>query len=318
MDIGLKALKTEIRETLVESLKLSAIRTIFLESGFTIINETVYDTSTRRGLVEAYYKSHDWEKEETIKKFFKVIKIVLNTYYISLEQREAVRSFCKESGFIIDENDNINYDKLNFSKNLFKKQFPLGLPFGKYKPDYSIQAIHQSQNFKCEWKTGTGVIENNVDVYPNFTYPKLASCLKCDIDDDTLIKCLKAMNQTKHEKDFFWEYGKFSQFRKNYAPILIPQAWIQWHSLSKDKLKSTHPLKYDIHRIDFVAFWNNKRFAIPVDGSSHYCDEESYSKTLKEDRDLHKKGWEVFRISNWDIEKRVNDILEELKEFIGF
>ncbi|CAD0225971.1 DUF559 domain-containing protein [Planktothrix agardhii] len=126
------------------------------------------------------------------------------------------------------------------------------------------------------------------------------------------------MNQTKHEKDFFWEYGKFSQFRKNYVPILIPQAWIQWHSSSKDKLKPTHSLKDDIYRIDFVAFWNNKRFAILIDGESHYSKQESYSKTLKEDRDLRQKGWEIFRISNWDVDNRVNDILEELKEFIGF
>jgi very-short-patch-repair endonuclease len=39
---------------------------------------------------------------------------------------------------------------------------------------------------------------------------------------------------------------------------------------------------------------------------------------LKEDRDLRQKGWEIFRISNWDVDNRVNDILEELKEFIGF
>ncbi|WP_202806334.1 DUF559 domain-containing protein [Planktothrix agardhii] len=106
--------------------------------------------------------------------------------------------------------------------------------------------------------------------------------------------------------------------RKNDAPILIPQAWIQWHSSSKDKLKPTHSLKDDIYRIDFVAFWNNKRFAILIDGESHYSNQESYSKTLKEDRDLRQKGWEIFRISNWDVDNRVNDILEELKEFIGF
>lgn len=51
-----------------------------------------------------------------------------------------------------------------------------------------------------------------------------------------------------------------------------------------------------------------------MDGKSHYCEEESYSKILKEDRDLRKKEWEVFRISHWDIEKRVNDLLEELIE----
>lgn len=56
------------------------------------------------------------------------------------------------------------------------------------------------------------------------------------------------------------------------VPVLIPQAWIQWHSLTKKYLSSNtslHP--EDIYRVDFVAFWNNKRFAIQVDDISHYA-----------------------------------------------
>ncbi len=41
---------------------------------------------------------------------------------------------------------------------------------------------------------------------------------------------------------------------------------------------------------------------------------------LKEDRKLHKEGWEVFRISNWEIrqEEIILELLADLREFIGF
>jgi len=41
---------------------------------------------------------------------------------------------------------------------------------------------------------------------------------------------------------------------------------------------------------------------------------------LKEDRKLRKEGWEVFRISNWEMRRQelIPDILEDLKNFIGF
>jgi hypothetical protein len=81
--------------------------------------------------------------------------------------------------------------------------------------------------------------------------------------------------------------------------------------------------------VDFIAFWEYKRFAILIDDIGHYgiknsngvfiADEEQYSKRLKEDRKLRKDKWEVFRISNWEIRKELLDeILDDLREFIGF
>ncbi|NET01710.1 MAG: hypothetical protein F6K62_01755 [Sphaerospermopsis sp. SIO1G2] len=68
-----------------------------------------------------------------------------------------------------------------------------------------------------------------------------------------------------------------------------------------------------------------------IDDISHYgkkvnsdcywlADEENYSKRLKEDRKLRKEGWEVFRISNWEIRNKalIPEILHDLKDFIGF
>lgn len=79
-----------------------------------------------------------------------------------------------------------------------------------------------------------------------------------------------------------------------------------------------------------MAFWNNKRYVILVDDISHYAvkndesswdaSEENYSKRLKEDRKLRKEGWQVFRVSNWELrdDSRVEEILQDLREFIGF
>jgi hypothetical protein len=88
-------------------------------------------------------------------------------------------------------------------------------------------------------------------------------------------------------------------------------------------------LKNDLYRVDFVTFWNNKRYAILVDDISHYgkkgtqnwiADEEAYSNRLKEDRKLRKEKWEVFRVSNWKIRTPtlLPEILSDLKDFIDF
>ncbi|WP_242578256.1 hypothetical protein [Chroococcus sp. FPU101] len=138
------------------------------------------------------------------------------------------------------------------------------------------------------------------------------------------------MNQTELEKKFFIEYAKKLKMAKTNIPVLIPQAWIQWHSQSKKNLRaisSTH--SDEIYRVDFVAFWNNKRYVILVDDISHYAikqdsrwkaDEETYAKRLKEDRKLRKENWQVFRVSNWELgdEDKIQKILEDLKDFIGF
>lgn len=99
-------------------------------------------------------------------------------------------------------------------------------------------------------------------------------------------------------------------------PVLIPQAWIQWHSQSKKYLSPTSSLNIkDIYRVDFVAFQKNKRFAIFIDDISHYAtrkhdqetwlaSEEEYYKNIQQDRRLIKEGWFVIRFSNWEIKQK--------------
>jgi very-short-patch-repair endonuclease len=76
----------------------------------------------------------------------------------------------------------------------------------------------------------------------------------------------------------------------------------------------------DIHRVDFVAFWNNKRFVICIDDSNHYATEEKYSNTLNETRMLMSEGWSVIRISNCEIENdtRLTQIIDSLPGIMNF
>ncbi|MBE9031903.1 hypothetical protein IQ266_19390 [filamentous cyanobacterium LEGE 11480] len=90
-----------------------------------------------------------------------------------------------------------------------------------------------------------------------------------------------------------------------------------------------------MYRVDFAAFWKDKRYVVLVDDISHYADivtrddklsrwdasEEKYSKRLKEDRKLRKENWHVFRVSNWELkqdEEIVQAILQDLRDFLDF
>jgi very-short-patch-repair endonuclease len=212
--------------------------------------------------------------------------------------------------------------------DLFEKQFPVGLPFGVPKPNFAITAQDGGQSLKFELESGIGIIWR--DVYPSFDFQVFEE--SCGITSSTnlaLKKALVAMNQTKWEKVFFRTYARHFGMADNHIPMLIPQAWIQWHSLPKRVLRTLgRPLADEPYRIDFVAFWENQRYAILIDDISHYAvkgdrrwmaDEEAYSKRLEEDRKLQIEGWRVFRVSNWEIKQdRIDRILVVLRAFVGF
>ncbi len=218
---------------------------------------------------------------------------------------------------------------LQTPNDLFKQQFPAGLPFGIKKPSVAFIPEKGTQRVYFEDEPDIGVIRESV--YPTFTYQALTECLKgTPIGNLNLKETLINLCQTDPEKQFFRFYTNNYQMWTREIPILIPQAWIQWHSYTKNELRSRNSSYVDdLYRVDFVAFWKNKRFAILIDDISHYArknysywnaDEEKYSMRLKEDRKLHKEGWEVFRLSNWEIrnEQLLSEILSDFLEYIDF
>lgn len=203
------------------------------------------------------------------------------------------------------------------------------MPFGILKPDFTITAEKERQTLKYELQDGLGLLTEKV--YPNFSFRMLEAFYGLDNSTNEVFKkALRDMNQTQYEKDFFLAYAKRFDMGNKDVPVLIPQAWIQWHSQPKRNLRSIGGTHGDeLYRVDFVAFWNSKRYVILVDDISHYAvkqesiwraDEQSYSKRLKEDRKLRRENWQVFRVSNWELrdEEKIPGILEDLRKFIGF
>jgi len=258
----------------------------------------------------------------TLDEFWQFIKTEYSTY---ADRREYLREAFNPVLTFLDSDSHT----AAFGGDLFKRQFPAGLPFGLKKPNLAFVPKKGSQTAYFEEETGIGVIRENV--YPNFTYQDLDESLHGSlIRHPDLMSFLTNINQTESEKRFFTRYACDYNMQTDEVPALIPQAWIQWHSRTKRDLRSiSSSYVDDLYRVDFVAFWKNKRFAILVDDISHYAkkissrwdaDEQSYSKRLKEDRKLRKEGWQVFRVSNWEMRREafISEILVDLKEHIDF
>lgn len=326
-NVLLKALKIQFKEV-CEGFSLALIKRIFSKFGFTVNHESTASTDTRRGLVDKLYNSGDWQNEDTVQNFLKLVKYVLELDYVSPESKSLLSSCCKELGFVVEDNKITCIGSFS-GEELFTYQFPAGMPFGKRKPDFSITAESGRQTLKYVLQDGLGLLKGKV--YPNFSFRMLQAFYGLDNSTNEAFKrALIDMNQTQYEKNFFLAYAKRFDMGNKDVPVLIPQAWIQWHSQPKRNLRSIAGTHADeLYRVDFVAFWNSKRYVILVDDISHYgvkekliwrADEESYSKRLKEDRKLSTENWQVFRVSNWELrdQEKIPGILEDLRKFIGF
>lgn len=327
-NVLLKALKIQFKDFCVDHFPLNQIKRIFSSFGFTINHESTVSTETRRGLVDELYNSGDWQNVDTVQNFLKLLEYVLQLHDLSPESKSLLSSYCEELGFVVEDNKITCIGSFS-GEDLFTYQFPAGMPFGILKPDFSITAEKERQTLKYELQDGLGLLTEKV--YPNFSFKMLETFYGLDNSTNEVFKkALRDMNQTQYEKDFFLAYATRFDMGNKDVPVLIPQAWIQWHSQPKRNLRSIGGTHADeLYRVDFVAFWNSKRYVILVDDISHYAvkkesiwraDEQSYSKRLKEDRKLRRENWQVFRVSNWELrdEEKIPDILEDLRKFIGF
>ncbi|MBW4426122.1 MAG: very short patch repair endonuclease [Nostoc desertorum CM1-VF14] len=322
-------LKIYLEQFCCDFFSKKQIDSIFSGGGFTRDESIKFEY--KRDLINQYYKSVDWESPVIIPKLNQVIETILYFIHLSDDAKNNFRKTLSDIGFKFDGNKVI-YQPIIPNNSLFLSQFPVGLPFGKPKPEFAVQINKGSQKLKFEWKNGIGIIDFNV--YPDLTYQKLAQNfnLYLGTTDKSLRIALRDMNQTEYETQLFLHYAnKFNMANQN-IPILIPQAWIQWHSQSKKYLNSTSSLNInDIYRVDFVAFWKNKRFAIFIDDISHYAtrkynqetwlaSEEEYSKNIQQDRKLMKEGWFVIRFSNWEIKQKelLDKAMINLQEIIVF
>ena len=253
--------------------------------------------------------------------FWDFIKNQFSTYserrnYLNQQFAPAYRFLESDNSSIVQTDD------------LFLRQFPIGMPFGLRKPSLAIQPYRGTQYLYFEETSEIGVIRNNV--YPNFSASRFLYNLgnaPIFLKHENSYQTLVNICQTTAEQNLLIFYINNCLVKNEELPILIPQAWIQWHSESKKELRSNNSCYADdLYRVDFVAFWNNKRYAILIDDIGHYArqnysywnaDEEKYSMRLKEDRKLRKEGWEVFRISNWEIRNQqyISEIINDLLDY---
>jgi hypothetical protein len=265
MEIISPALRLEFREFCVQ-LALRQIDDIFQMAGVKPSVPARSVSGERRSRVEEYYASLDWANLDDVLKFLKVMSLVLSQSYISSESKQFIRELCTTEGLLVEGYQIRLPDRsVHGDERLFEKQFPVGLPFGILKPDFAITAHEGGQSLKFELKSGIGMIWGGV--YPDFAFRSFEEAYGINSSTNlALKKALLTMNQTETEKEFFRTYAKRFGMADNYVPLLVPQAWIQWHSLSKRELRANRPSFVDeLYRVDFVAFWDNHRYAILID-----------------------------------------------------
>lgn len=122
--------------------------------------------------------------------------------------------------------------------DLFSRQFPLGMPFGLKKPSLaSIQSSQGTQYSSFAETSDIGVVRNNV--YPNFSANQffIDFCHKPLFSQfPNFWQTLVDICQTDSEKNFLLFYINNYLVHNANLPILIPQAWIQWHAKNKSEL----------------------------------------------------------------------------------
>ena len=132
------------------------------------------------------------------------------------------------------------------------------------------------------------------------------------------------------ERKFFQDYVNLCGINEcplvfRDCPALIPQFWVNWlHYNFRDKNRAKRARK-EPFRVDFVLKdkqLGHNLIIIEIDGSTHYCTNtgiasmEVYTEHLRKDRWLRHEGWQVYRVSNKEIDEYDN-IQTFLREIFG-
>jgi len=149
---------------------------------------------------------------------------------------------------------------------------------------------------------------------------------------DLLKKALLLLPGSAAEKSFLTQYFEICEKKGQYEkpdnfelsrcitmamPALIPQVWINWlYWDPKDKSRAEEAQKVP-NRLDFVMFYQSRKIAIEIDGTSHFSDIldlsekdvirfepslKKYTEHLKKDRWLRREKWDLWRFSNLEVE----------------
>lgn len=96
-------------------------------------------------------------------------------------------------------------------------------------------------------------------------------------------------------------------------PAIIPQVWLNWVPRGHDDRQF---YRRNPGRVDYVYLpGGGNAVVVEIDGGVHYRDEEAYGKTLRHERQLKKMGFEVYRLTNDEVNNA--STFENLEAEIG-
>jgi very-short-patch-repair endonuclease len=117
-----------------------------------------------------------------------------------------------------------------------------------------------------------------------------------------------------------FERGEFAHHAWSH-PALIPQVWVNWYHFDPEdseraQLAQEEPFRVDFMVKDSVSSLGNDLTVIEIDGPTHFGETEigpggellieakmsAYTKHLKKDRWLRKRGWDVVRVSSQEVD----------------
>ena len=109
------------------------------------------------------------------------------------------------------------------------------------------------------------------------------------------------------------------------APALIPKVWFDCTYAPGEQAESRMK---EPTCVDFLFIFENKVHVVEIDGPSHYArrdssgrwmaDEEAYTTNLKLERYLHIRGYEVHRLSDWEVLNATeSELIDLLSDVLG-
>ncbi|MBD2653890.1 hypothetical protein H6G45_10395 [Synechocystis sp. FACHB-383] len=199
-------LRIEFREICCTKLVLRQINDVFQGAGIqpSQIRRNSNINGERRSRIEEYYASIDWSNVVDVEKFLKVIELALSLSYFDENGKENIQNICTKEGLIVDEYrvKLLKPDNQDKKYNLFKRQFPAGLPFGKDKPHVRIFSDDGFQKIEYEMNNKTMIIQSKHEIYPNFSYKNLQAIYNLDAHTDESLRRFLLEIQTEKEAIF--------------------------------------------------------------------------------------------------------------------
>lgn len=109
------------------------------------------------------------------------------------------------------------------------------------------------------------------------------------------------------------------------APALIPQVWFNCTYTPEQQTESEMKVP---SCVDFIFIFENKLHIVEIDSPSYYArpdpsgkwmaDEDTYNANLKVERYLRSRGYEVHRLSNWEIINATeSELIDLLSDVLG-